>query len=76
MLMRMVMSEIAERTALAEIKHRLIRDFPGATPADVDAAVSQAHALFDNRPIRDFIPLFVEKHARQTLAQRHIVAST
>lgn len=69
----MVMNEIAEQTALAEIKHRLIQDFPGVTSADVDAAVNQAYARFANRPIRDFIPLFVEKHARHSLAQHRVV---
>jgi hypothetical protein len=49
------------------------QDFPGATSADVDAAVNQAYARFANRPIRDFIPLFVEKHARHSLAQHHVV---
>ena len=70
--MLVAMAEITEATALAEVKRRLIQAFPDATPADVDAAVSQAHARFDRRPIRDFIPLFVEKRARQILMQPHV----
>lgn len=70
----MVMSEIAERTALAQIKQRLVQEFPGAAAADVEAAVTQAHARFADRPIRDFIPLFVEKHARHSLAQHRLAA--
>lgn len=69
------MSEIAEQTALAQIKQRLVQEFPGAAPADVEAAVTQAHARFANRPIRDFIPLFVEKHARHSLAQHRVATS-
>lgn len=71
----MAMSETTERTALAEITRRLIGDFPAATPADVDAAVSHAYARFDSSKIRDFIPLFVEKHARRTLAQYLLATS-
>lgn len=63
------MSEIAEQKALAEVRRRLIQEFPEIAPADVDAAVGAALARFENRPIRDFIPLFVEKHASQRLAQ-------
>ena len=69
------MNEVTERCALAEIERRLLQDFPGATPADVDAVVRRAHARFDSSPIRDFIPLFVEKHARQHLVQ-HAVANS
>nr|WP_063477231.1 hypothetical protein [Mycobacterium kansasii] len=62
------MIEIAEQTVLAEVERRLIQEFPGVTLADVDAAVRKAHARFDASPIRDFVPLFVEKHARSHLA--------
>ncbi|WP_408632120.1 MULTISPECIES: three-helix bundle dimerization domain-containing protein [Mycobacteriaceae] len=37
------------------------------------AAVGAALSRFENRPIRDFIPLFVEKHASQHLAQLQAV---
>lgn len=63
------MSEIAEQKALAEVRRRLIQEFPEVAPADVEAAVAAALSRFENRPIRDFIPLFVEKHASQRLAQ-------
>lgn len=69
------MSEVAEQKALADVKRRLIQEFPGVAPADVDAAVGAAHARFANRPIRDFVPLFVEKHARHHLAQLPVAAS-
>ncbi len=67
--MLVAMAEITEATALAEVKRRLMQEFPHVAPADVDAAVAAGHARFENRPIRDFIPLFVEKHARQRLVQ-------
>jgi hypothetical protein len=68
-------SQVAEQTALAEVAHRLIQEFPEAEPAAIDDAISQAAARFAASPIRDFIPLFVEKHARHTLAQHRVVTS-
>lgn len=69
------MSEITEETALADVERRLVEEFPGITSADVEDAVNAAHARFDHRPIRDFVPLFVEKRARHQLAQLSLVAS-
>jgi len=31
--------------------------------------VHRNHARFDGRPVRDFVPLFVERGARQELAK-------
>lgn len=67
--MLVAMAEITEATALAEVKRRLIQEFPDVAPTAVDAAVAAGHARFENRPIRDFVPLFVERHARQRLMQ-------
>lgn len=69
------MSAAAEEGLLAEIERRLLDEFPGVTPADVAAVVRQAHARFDSSRVRDFIPLFVEKHARRELAQRGVGCS-
>lgn len=52
---------------MAQIEHRLRIEFPNAAPGTIDAAVAQAHAEFDSSRIREFVPLFVEKHARQQL---------
>lgn len=52
---------------LTHIEGRLIHEFPGVSPEDVDALVRREHARFDARPIRRFVPLFVEKHAREQL---------
>lgn len=65
-----VMSAVAEQMMLREITRRLAQDFPASSPTDVDAAVQQAYARFESSRIRDFIPLFVEKHARHDLGQR------
>lgn len=62
------MTEVAEHTALADVERRLAAEFPHATPDDLSAAINHAYARFDTSPIRDFIPLFVEKRARRQLA--------
>ena len=33
--------------------------------------VPQKHAEFDGRPVRDYVPLFVERHAPTELAKHH-----
>jgi hypothetical protein len=59
---------ICEEALLAHIGRRLIDEFPRVSPEAVDALVRREHARFDDSPIRGFVPLFVEKHARNELA--------
>lgn len=59
--------QVNEETLLANIERRLIDDFPQVPPAIVDALVHQEHARFGNSRIREFVPLFVERHAREQL---------
>jgi hypothetical protein len=59
---------ISEEPLLAHIERRLIDEFPKVAPEDVDAVVRREHARFAHSPIRGFVPLFVEKHARDILA--------
>jgi hypothetical protein len=59
----------SEEPVLAHLERRLIHDFPGVSPEDVDAVVRREHARFDASPIRRFIPLFIERHARDELGQ-------
>ena len=39
------------------------------SPLTVADVVQKMHAKFDGRPIRDFVPLFVERNARAELAK-------
>jgi hypothetical protein len=59
---------ISEEPLLAHIERRLIHEFPRVSPEAVDALVRREHARFDDSPIRGFVPLFVEKHARDELS--------
>lgn len=58
-----------EATDIVEVTRRLSTRFPHLPPATVQAAVDQAHQKFDDAPIRDFVPVFVERTARDILAQ-------
>jgi hypothetical protein len=37
------------------------------TENEVETAVAQAHAAFSDRPVRDFVPVLVERKARRLL---------
>ncbi|MFD0686155.1 three-helix bundle dimerization domain-containing protein [Actinomadura fibrosa] len=57
-----------EEQALRELTDRLSRSFAGTYTGDqVAATVSAAHHRFDDRPIRDFVPILVEREARERL---------
>lgn len=73
MLLKMI--DVSEQTALTEIERRLTVEFPEAPPDAITAAVKGAHSRFATSKIRDFVPLFVEKHARHQLSQLAAVAS-
>ena len=57
----------AEAQAIALVVERLQLRFP-QTPRDVvDRAVREAHREFDDQPIRDFVPILVERQVRDLL---------
>jgi hypothetical protein len=59
---------IRERHALDQVTDRLSRSFADRlSPAEVNEKVSSIHRRFDGRPIRDFVPVLVERIARDEL---------
>jgi hypothetical protein len=59
---------LRERHALDQVTDRLSRSFAGRfSPSQVDRAVSSVHHRFDGRPIREFVPVLVERIAREEL---------
>jgi hypothetical protein len=62
------MVESSEWTAIKHLIDRLAQIYPAVPPDKVTQVVHYNHARFDGRPIRDFVPLFVERHARTELA--------
>ena len=61
-------AEISENILIAEIGHRLTSTYADISPDRVASAISRAHARFAQSPIRDFVPLLVERRARDELA--------
>ncbi len=57
----------SEWSAIEQLVDRLRNVYPDV-PADTVATVVHVnHARFDGRPVRDFVPLFVERGAKQQL---------
>lgn len=56
-----------EEQRLDAVRDRLARRFPDLDPDLVDRAIDIAHHRFDGRPVRDFVPLLVERAATATL---------
>lgn len=50
-----------EAAALAAVTARLRRRFPQADTAEIEEAVARATRSYDDRPVRTFIPLLVER---------------
>jgi hypothetical protein len=62
------MIELSEQQIIDELVARLEQKFPTVEPTTVANLVHALHADFDGRPIRDYVPLFVERKAHQELA--------
>ena len=63
------MVESSEWMAIRQVVERLKANYPAVPPDTVTTVVQHNHARFDGRPIREFVPLFVERHSRQDLAK-------
>lgn len=63
------MIESSERTVIDQVVETLALKYPSVPGEKVVAVVNDVYARFDGRPIRDFVPLFVERGARTQLAQ-------
>jgi hypothetical protein len=59
---------LRERQALHHVTDRLSRSFADrVSPTRVSATVDAIHHRFDGRPIREFVPVLVERMARDEL---------
>lgn len=63
------MIEPSETAAINQIAERLTYNHPAVPPTTVSDVVRNIHATFDGNPVRDFIPLLVERHAKNELGQ-------
>lgn len=62
------MVESNEWTAIQQVVERLRESYPTVPTDRVTEVVHHVHARFDGRPVRDFVPLFVERNSREELA--------
>jgi hypothetical protein len=62
------MAATGEQALIDELRQRLITKYPKLAPATVVLAVSQAQQWFVDCPVRDFVPLLVERRATKALS--------
>lgn len=63
-----------ESRELNEVVERLLERFPDLPEDRVRSAVTKAHVRFAGNPIRDFVPVFVERSASEELHRSGSVA--
>jgi hypothetical protein len=62
-----------ECVAIKQLVDRLKLSYPGVSPDAIVTVVHKNHARFDGRPVRDFVPLLVERGAKRDLAQTAVL---
>lgn len=70
----MVVSAEEDRL-IGQVVDRLLAGFPQVPQDTVQEMARSVHHRFDDAPIRDFVPLFVERHTKEKLANLAGVAS-
>ncbi|TCC45371.1 hypothetical protein E0H73_44945 [Kribbella pittospori] len=63
------MNRSDEDRAITEVIDRLAKQFPRVPAEQVAQAVSQSRPEFEEVPVRDFVPLFVERGAKARLRE-------
>jgi hypothetical protein len=63
------MIELTEQTIIDQLVDRLSERYPSVPGDKVAEVVNARYARSNDRPIRDYIPLFVERAASSELAQ-------
>ena len=58
-----------ESRELNEVVERLLQRYPDLQEQHVRSVVTKAHEEFAGNPIRDFVPVFVERSARDELSR-------
>lgn len=66
--------ELSEQTVIDRLVGRLTSRYPAISQSTVERVVHDVHARFDGRPLRDYVPLLVERSARSELDQLHATA--
>lgn len=61
------MIELSEQTIIDQVTDRLARKYPTVAPDILTAVVRAVYAWFDGRPVREYVPLLVERFAGNEL---------
>jgi hypothetical protein len=64
------MAEISEDLLIAEVERRLTSKYGHIPGVEVSTAIQRVYAQFEQSPIRDFVPLLVERRAGAELAKQ------
>jgi uncharacterized protein with HEPN domain len=56
-----------ETEAISHVSERLRSRFPHVDPTEINEIVDRYHHSYDGRPIREFIPVLVERQALDQL---------
>ena len=64
------MQTAEEIRTLSEVTERIQSRFPDTPPDHVRHLVTYVHHLYDGRPIRDFVPVLVEREVSETLRRK------
>jgi hypothetical protein len=59
--------ELSEQQIIDQLAQRLADAHTAVEPAQVAEVVREHYARFDGRPIRDYVPLLVERRAKADL---------
>lgn len=57
--------EIAEQRSVEEVVDRLATKYPAVDRIDIERIVASEHEAYEGRPVRDFVPVLVEKSAKK-----------
>jgi hypothetical protein len=66
--------ELSEQTIIEHLIERLTTRYPAISESTVARVVRDVYARFEGRPLRDFVPLLVERNARSELDRLHATA--
>jgi hypothetical protein len=62
----------SEWSAIQQLVDRLRNNYPDVPADTVATVVHHNHAKFDGHPVRDFVPLFVERGAKEELTRLRV----
>ncbi|OHU63102.1 hypothetical protein BKG85_16905 [Mycobacteroides chelonae] len=62
------MAVLGRQVGIGELVEQLHGQHPNLTRDIVEAVVRAEHSRFDDSPLRDYVPLLVERRAREELA--------